>query len=152
MADQSPLSRRSLRRYRRLLVRWRSHLAAYMEEIDAEMRVLDRPGPAFRIPWTDPSRLSGTEVRTFQKRGLLKLIDSVQYIALEIREAIRRMDSGTYGLCEIGGEPIAGERLEYRPWVRCCADHDRQARRRTNDSAPGRVGRRRAGADGAGES
>lgn len=37
---------------------------------------------------------------------------------LEVLEAIRRIESGTYGICELTGEPIAPERLNSIPWAR----------------------------------
>jgi RNA polymerase-binding transcription factor DksA len=36
----------------------------------------------------------------------------------EVLDAIRRIERGTYGVCEITGEPIAGERLNSIPWAR----------------------------------
>ena len=36
----------------------------------------------------------------------------------EVLDALRRMERGTYGLCEITGEPIPAERLISIPWAR----------------------------------
>jgi len=36
----------------------------------------------------------------------------------EISEALRRIERGTYGICEITGEPIEAERLSAIPWAR----------------------------------
>src|SRR5438046_1207069 len=40
------------------------------------------------------------------------LLANEQYIVAEAREALNRMDNGTYGVCESCGRPIANERLE----------------------------------------
>jgi len=37
---------------------------------------------------------------------------------VEVLEAIRRIERGTYGICEITGQPIAAERLHSVPWAR----------------------------------
>jgi RNA polymerase-binding transcription factor len=38
----------------------------------------------------------------------------------EVRHARRRVADGTYGRCEVCGQPLPAERLEVRPWaVRC---------------------------------
>lgn len=37
---------------------------------------------------------------------------------VEVLEAIRRIEQGTYGICEITGEPISLERLHSVPWAR----------------------------------
>ena len=41
----------------------------------------------------------------------------------DVRRARRRLADGSYGLCEVCGEPIAGERLEVRPWSIRCIQH-----------------------------
>lgn len=41
----------------------------------------------------------------------------------QVRVALARTEDGTYGTCEVCGQPISPERLEVRPWaVRCLAD------------------------------
>lgn len=37
---------------------------------------------------------------------------------LLIEEALRRMDAGTYGLCQWTGKPISFARLQFIPWAR----------------------------------
>ena len=37
---------------------------------------------------------------------------------LEVLQAIKRIERGTYGICELTGEPIAAERLNSIPWAR----------------------------------
>jgi DnaK suppressor protein len=44
---------------------------------------------------------------------------AVQHLA-EIDAAMKRLEAGSYGLCEICGEPIAPGRLEARPTARTC--------------------------------
>lgn len=41
-----------------------------------------------------------------------------QETIIEVLEAIRRIERGTYGVCEVTGEPIEPERLEAIPWAR----------------------------------
>lgn len=41
----------------------------------------------------------------------------------QVRQALERVEDGTYGTCEVCGQPIGEDRLEARPWaVRCLAD------------------------------
>src|SRR5436190_1327513 len=40
-----------------------------------------------------------------------------------VNAALARLAAGTYGVCEIGGEPIEGERLEANPAARTCKQH-----------------------------
>jgi RNA polymerase-binding transcription factor DksA len=41
----------------------------------------------------------------------------------EVRRARRRVVDGTYGVCEVCGEPIPAGRLEARPWANRCIAH-----------------------------
>ena len=47
-----------------------------------------------------------------------KQLSSEQDVLFEIDEAIRRIENGTYGICEMTDEPINIERLEALPYVR----------------------------------
>jgi DnaK suppressor protein len=42
-----------------------------------------------------------------------------------VREALARMDDGTFGLCIVDGEPIESKRLEAVPWTPYCIKHQR---------------------------
>ena len=41
----------------------------------------------------------------------------------EVLMALTRIDSGTYGVCDEGGEPIEMERLNADPAARTCLTH-----------------------------
>ncbi|XHR27879.1 MAG: TraR/DksA family transcriptional regulator [Chthoniobacteraceae bacterium] len=48
----------------------------------------------------------------------LSLLSQEQDALYEIEEAIKRVDNGTYGVCEISGKPIPHPRLEAIPFAR----------------------------------
>src|SRR5436190_23191801 len=48
------------------------------------------------------------------------LLANEQYIVAETREAMNRMENGSYGICESCEQPIAKERLEAIPFTRYC--------------------------------
>jgi len=41
----------------------------------------------------------------------------------EVERALRKLDEGTYGICETCGQPIAAARLEVMPATRYCIEH-----------------------------
>jgi DnaK suppressor protein len=41
----------------------------------------------------------------------------------EVEAALKRIEDGTYGICETSGEQIEEERLEANPAARTCATH-----------------------------
>ena len=65
----------------------------------------------------DPS-LSDQGTDTFDREFALNQLSSEQDILFEIDEAIRRIENGTYGICEMTNDPINIERLEALPDVR----------------------------------
>jgi len=40
----------------------------------------------------------------------------------QVRDALRRVDAGTYGKCSVCGRPIDQARLEAVPWARYCRE------------------------------
>jgi RNA polymerase-binding transcription factor DksA len=41
----------------------------------------------------------------------------------DVKLALKKIEEGTYGICEISGEPIEKERLEANPSARTCIKH-----------------------------
>lgn len=76
---------------------------------------------------------AGTD--NFDRDFALSLLSTEQEALKEIEAAIRRIHNGTYGTCEITGEPIAAERLEAVPFTRFSLEgqrqHEANARRKT---------------------
>jgi DnaK suppressor protein len=41
----------------------------------------------------------------------------------QVRDALQRIEAGTFGMCAVDGQPIEVERLKASPWVRFCLKH-----------------------------
>ena len=65
----------------------------------------------------DPS-LSDQGTDTFDREFALNQLSNEQDVLFEIDEAIRRIEKGVYGICEMTEDPINIERLEALPYVR----------------------------------
>ncbi|MFA5689262.1 MAG: TraR/DksA family transcriptional regulator [Kiritimatiellales bacterium] len=65
----------------------------------------------------DPS-LSDQGTDTFDREMELNMMGSEQEVLAEIDAALRRIEKGTYGICELTGKPINIERLKALPYVR----------------------------------
>jgi DnaK suppressor protein len=46
-------------------------------------------------------------------------------LLLQVREALQRIDNGTYGRCLVDGGPIDEKRLDAMPWTPYCIEHQR---------------------------
>ncbi len=44
----------------------------------------------------------------------------------QVRDALQRIEEGTFGKCVVDGGPIEEERLEAIPWTPYCLRHERQ--------------------------
>ena len=46
----------------------------------------------------------------------------------DVKLALEKISKGTYGICEVSGEPIEKERLEANPAARTCQSHMKETR------------------------
>jgi DnaK suppressor protein len=53
---------------------------------------------------------------------LLRIRERERRLILKIREALNRIENGTYGICEECGDDISTQRLEVRPVTTLCID------------------------------
>jgi DnaK suppressor protein len=58
----------------------------------------------------------------YNRELMFSLSDTERNTLLQIENALRRMDEGTYGRCANCGRDIALPRLEALPWARFCVD------------------------------
>ncbi len=70
---------------------------------------------------------AGTD--SFDRDFALSMLSSDQDALYEIEEAIKRIENGSYGICELTGKAIPKGRLEAIPWARFTADAQRQLER-----------------------
>ena len=67
---------------------------------------------------------------TFERERAQSLALNAKRILLQIEDSLKRMDAGTYGICERCGNPIEIERLEALPYATLCLT-DKQLDERT---------------------
>jgi RNA polymerase-binding transcription factor DksA len=69
-----------------------------------------------------PLRAEDEDVDSFDPDFALSVAGSAQDVVNEIDDALRRMDNGTYGICEETGRPIPKARLKAIPYARYCVE------------------------------
>ena len=57
------------------------------------------------------------------------LEENSEHVLAAIDEALKRIDNGTYGVCQSCGRPIQPERLEFLPYATLCIDCKRRQER-----------------------
>jgi len=69
--------------------------------------------------YPDPTdRAAAESDRSFE----LRIRDRERKLLNKIKEAIERIDNGTYGICDECGDEIASDRLDARPVTTYCID------------------------------
>ena len=63
----------------------------------------------------------GTE--TFEREKDFSLLEQLEAEIGDLDAALRKIDEGTYGRCEVCGKEIEAERLEAMPGTRTCREH-----------------------------
>ena len=56
----------------------------------------------------------------FERSQVGALLEQAREHLAEVEAALARLAAGTYGVCEVCGEPIGDARLEARPTARTC--------------------------------
>lgn len=98
---------------------FRTCLGEQLEELlsQADDTVNDMTEPKENFP--DPTdRASHESNRNFE----LRIRDREHKLIKKIKQAMERLDNGTYGICETCGEDIAIERLKARPVTTQCIE------------------------------
>ena len=108
--------------FRQKLMSWKDEILRESEGTMAQLK----SGPMREADLTDRASSEtdwGIELRTRDRQR--KLISKIE-------SALRRIDTGEYGYCEVTGEPIAIARLEARPIATMTVEaqerHERQER------------------------
>jgi len=80
----------------------------------------------------DPSDRASLES---DRNFLLRIRDRERKLILKVKEALERIDNGTFGICEACGKAISEKRLMARPVTTLCIDckteRERQEKRET---------------------
>ena len=66
---------------------------------------------------------------TFDREVNESVVEQAEADIEEVDAALRRLEEGTYGVCEMGGEQIPDARLEAQPATRYCVEHQQQVER-----------------------
>lgn len=120
MARSAARSASQLRAIREELERERAQLVAQVEELDAEADVNNWREGGFDDDPADAGSAS------FERETAQSLSNHTRGMLIQIDDALRRLDAGTYGLCERCGQPIDAARLEALPYATLCMDCKRR--------------------------
>jgi RNA polymerase-binding transcription factor DksA len=124
--DKNPHSKTFLNLQRQRLLLLKDDLVDSMTGMASETlrsRAQDSEASAFGMHQAD----AGSDA--YDRDFTLSLLSQEQDALYEIEEALKRLDKGTYGICEISAKTIPVERLEVRPYARYTVECQEQVDR-----------------------
>lgn len=131
-----PFGDAAVKEKRRFLRRQREHLLALKDTLLDSMRGVGRDSLRSRAEGSEASAFgmhqadAGSDA--YDRDFSLSLLSQEQDSLYEIDQALKRIENGTYGLCEMCGKAIPRVRLEAVPFARytieCQAELERRGR------------------------
>lgn len=111
--------------------RFKAKLNSEKSELESQLSGISERNPANPKEWD--ATPGGLEVDTADENEVADKMEELQKdtgIAskleaqlTDVKDALDKIEKGTYGLCEKCGEPIKPERLEANPSARTCVAH-----------------------------
>jgi RNA polymerase-binding protein DksA len=74
-----------------------------------------------------PIHMADIGTDNYEQEFSMGLMDSEIRTLRKIDDALRRIEEGTYGICQGSGKPIPKARLKAKPWARYCVEYARMA-------------------------
>lgn len=113
------LSKDDAAKYKKLLLDLRDHLIDGVSFLASDnLKRSNREASGELSGYSLHMADAGTD--NFDREFALSLVSNEQDALYEIEEAIKRMESGAYGICEMCEKIIRKERLEAVPFARMC--------------------------------
>lgn len=125
-ANAAGLNARDLQFYRQLLIDKMRELVGDVRSMETE--ALQASGGTNLS--TLPVHMADMGTDNYEQEFTLGLVQNHRELLREIHHALKRIDNGTYGVCEGTGKPISRARLEAQPWTRFSIEHARAQEQR----------------------
>ena len=112
---------------------YRAHLLEEQERLLNAVDFLDRENPGSiadelgDFVTSGDGNLGDTATATYDRELDQSLEEGAQQTLIAINDALRKIEDGSFGTCEVCGKPIGEGRLAAMPWARLCIDDQRKA-------------------------
>ena len=114
-SSKSGLTAAEVEKFRELLIAKRNEILGNVTIIEDETFKKERSELS-----SMPFHMADAGSDNFEQEFALDLMDSEKKLLVEINEALRRIEDGSFGICEGRGESIPKARLNAIPWARYC--------------------------------
>ena len=125
---RSPLTKKELDELRERLLAEKLELQEQLTTLEENTFAASQSDISGEVAFDDETADAGTA--TFERERDLSIENNVRDLLAKIDRAMRRMDAGTYGLCDRCGKPIEKARIKALPYVDLCIKDARAQSRR----------------------
>ena len=112
------LTKAQLKLFRQLLVTERVKFAREIKAIAEETAKSPRDASGDLSAYT--VHMADMAADTYERELSMNLVSSEQEVLYQIDDALKRMDEGTYGICQQCNRPITMTRLKAVPYASLC--------------------------------
>ncbi len=116
-------------RFREVLVAERDRVQRAIDYLHQENSGSLEEGTGELVSGSADNHMGDLATETFDRELDYTLEDNAETVLAEIDAALRRIENGTYGTCQMCGRLIDPDRLEARPWATLCIDDQRRQER-----------------------
>jgi RNA polymerase-binding transcription factor DksA len=112
---------------------YRARLLEEQERLLSAVDFLDRENPGSiadelgDFVTSGDNNLGDTATATYDRELDQTLEEGAQQTLIAIKDALGKIEHGSYGACEVCGKQIGEGRLGAIPWARLCIDDQRKA-------------------------
>jgi len=110
--------------------RFKEELLKEVARLEGELKSVGRRNPSNPGDWEAVPQETGAEADLHDTADKVEgyaentaILNELEIRYNEVREALDRIEKGTYGLCMVAGEPIEEARLTADPAARTCLKH-----------------------------
>jgi len=112
------LSKEQMKQFRQLLITERAKLAGEIKAIAHEASKSPREASGDLSAYT--VHMADMAADTYERELSMNIVSSEQELLYQIDDALKRLDDGSYGICQQCNEPIAMSRLKAVPSASMC--------------------------------
>ena len=131
---REPMNKQQLKQFKDLLLVTRANVAGEIKSIAKEASKNPRESSGDLSSYT--VHMADMSADTYERELAMNIASSEQQVLYQIDEALKRVEEGTYGLCQSCEQTISMSRLKAVPYTSMCIDCQRVQEQKNKRAAP----------------
>ena len=123
------LTKEQLKQFRQLLITERAKLASEIKSIAEDTSKSPREASGDLSAYT--VHMADMAADTYERELSMNIVSSEQEILYQIDDALKRLDDGSFGVCQQCSQPIVMSRLKAVPYASLCMSCQRVKEQKT---------------------